>query len=117
MRQISQGNFTAKDLRTWAGTIRALEAFRELGPGDTETEIKKNIVQALDMVAQQLGNTRAVCKKYYVHPSVIDLYTNNTLMPYLEQTNNEECTNETELNSTEKVLMELLKDYSAATIT
>lgn len=116
MRQLSQGHFTAKDLRTWAGTVRALEAFKELGPADTEAGIKKNIVQALDMVAEQLGNTRTVCKKYYVHPSVIDLYTNNKLTPYLERTSHEECTDDTELNNTERVLMDLLRSNSAATI-
>ncbi len=65
---------TAKDFRTWAGTVLAATALREYGPVPTERQAKANIVRAVDHVAQHLGNTRAVCRRYYIHPLIIDAY-------------------------------------------
>ena len=84
IKTISGTDFSAKDFRTWSGTVNALLAFKELGAFETETEKKKKIVEALDMVASQLGNTRTVCKKYYVHPAIINIYENNSLQKYEE---------------------------------
>lgn len=108
IREISEGYFTAKDFRTWVGSLHALEAFKELGPATTQAATKRNIVAALDKVAKQLGNTRTVCKKYYVHPTILDHYTSNTLTKYLSKVKAEECA-ENELTAGEKVLMYLLK--------
>ena len=74
LREITGEDFTAKDFRTWSGTILALAALREIGPSATEREAKSAIVQAIDQVAEQLNNTRAVCRKYYVHPMVFEEY-------------------------------------------
>lgn len=71
--------FTAKDFRTWAGSMHALEAFLELGVADSDTACKKNVVTVLDIVSKKLGNTRTVCKKYYVHPGLIRLYEEGNL--------------------------------------
>lgn len=109
IKQISGGCFTAKDFRTWSGTLHALEAFRQLGPATTQNAIKKNIVTALDMVAERLGNTRTVCKKYYVHPLVIDHYTNNTLEKYLSKRSRSQECNDVQLNESEQLMMKLLK--------
>jgi DNA topoisomerase I len=77
--------FSAKDFRTWAGCLHILMAFRTMelaeGPGGN----KKNINEALDYVSRQLGNTRLVCKKYYVHPGIIRLYEENKLGKYLAE--------------------------------
>jgi len=70
IKNICCDNFTAKDFRTWTGSVHAVEAFKELGCCESETEKKKRIVQVLDIVAKRLGNTRAVCKKYYIHPII-----------------------------------------------
>lgn len=86
IKRISGEDFTAKDFRTWAGTVQALLAFREIGPCDTATGTKKNIVSMLDRVAEHLGNTRTVCKKYYVHPAIIQLYESSSLHRYFEKT-------------------------------
>ena|SRR6218665_2474614 len=83
LKTISGSDFTAKDFRTWAGTVHALAAFCEMEPCDTIAGIKKNIVCMLDQVADHLGNTRSVCKKYYVHPALIQLYENKSLQHYL----------------------------------
>lgn len=74
LREISGDDLTAKDFRTWAGTVLAARAFAELGSARNERVRRKRIVQAIDVVAARLGNTRAVCRKCYVHPGIVDAY-------------------------------------------
>lgn len=74
LRETTGEDFTAKDFRTWAGTTLALEALEDLGPAASEKDAKATILQAVDRVSQQLNNTRAICRKYYVHPLVFDHY-------------------------------------------
>ncbi len=74
LKEITGGDYTAKDFRTWAGTVHAATTLRELGPTASDREAKSNVVHAIDHVAERLGNTRAVCRKYYIHPGVIDSY-------------------------------------------
>jgi DNA topoisomerase-1 len=110
IKNISGGDFTAKDLRTWSGTVQALLAFKELGFSETQTETKRNIVSALDIVSNLLGNTRTVCKKYYVHPMVISLYETKTLEKYLAQLDKlEEDDDKSGLTKEERLLMNILK--------
>jgi DNA topoisomerase I len=116
IKEISGGTFTAKDFRTWAGTLHAIEAFKEIGCCDNVTEIKKNIVTALDIVAKQLGNTRSVCKKYYVHPTIIDLYSNNLLTKYLDKLVTTVCSEDESFSPAECVLMNIMEDCSAPVI-
>jgi len=80
LREISGQEFTAKDFRTWAGTLLAVTALRAAGPMDTDREAKAAIVQAVDRVAGQLNNTRAVCRKYYIHPTVLESYLAGTML-------------------------------------
>ena len=84
LKEITGANFTAKDFRTWAGTVAAFRAFRETGPFSTQTEMKRNVVKAYDLVAERLGNTRTVCKKYYVHPAVVAAYETGKLQTYFD---------------------------------
>ncbi len=85
-------------------------AFKELGFSETQTETKKNIIAALDLVSNLLGNTRTVCKKYYVHPLIISLYETKTLEKYLAQLDKiEEDDNKSGLTNEEKLLMNILK--------
>ena len=81
LRRITGRDVTAKDFRTWAGTMLAATALREIGPGESEKQAKANIIRAVDQVAKRLGNTRAVCRKYYVHPAVIDAYLEGFVLP------------------------------------
>jgi DNA topoisomerase-1 len=74
LREITGGEFTAKDFRTWAGTLAAAQALDEAVPVSSDTATKRTIVAAVDQVATTLGNTRAVSKKCYIHPAVIDAY-------------------------------------------
>ena len=85
LRDISGQDFTAKDFRTWAGTVLAAIALREFEKFDTKAQAKKNVVAAIESVAKKLGNTPAVCKKCYVHPHVLDSYLEGTLVETLKQ--------------------------------
>jgi DNA topoisomerase-1 len=66
--------FSAKDFRTWGGTLRAATVLAELGPAHSETEAKRNVATAMRLVAAELGNTPAICRKSYVHPIVVARY-------------------------------------------
>jgi DNA topoisomerase-1 len=74
LREITGEAFTAKDFRTWAGTLLCTLNLRAFEPFETQTQAKKNVVQAIKIVAEQLGNTPAVCRKSYVHPAVLNRY-------------------------------------------
>jgi len=74
LREISGRNISAKDFRTWGGTMMAAVALRTLGPAQSRIKAERNILHALDTVAERLGNTRTVCRKYYVHPALLDAY-------------------------------------------
>ena len=110
IKDASGGDYTAKDFRTWAGTLNVIRAFRSLGEAESESDCKKKIIAALDEVCQQLGNTRTVCKKYYVHPGIIRLYEEKNLLNYLKELDRIEQPDDlTGLTSEEKVLMKILK--------
>jgi DNA topoisomerase-1 len=85
LREITGQDFTAKDFRTWAGTVLGAMALREFERFDSQAQAKKNIVQAIETVAERLGNTPAVCRKCYVHPDVINAYMDGTLAETLKQ--------------------------------
>lgn len=81
LRRISGRQVTAKDFRTWAGTTLAAASLRELGAYKTEKQAKANIVAAIDQISRRLGNTRAVCRKYYVHPVILEAYLEGVTIP------------------------------------
>lgn len=85
IREAAGGDFTAKDFRTWAGTLLAARALAVAGPGQSDRQGKKAVVSAIKHVAAQLGNRPATCRKYYVHPAVLDAYMDGSLFPALEQ--------------------------------
>jgi DNA topoisomerase-1 len=81
LREVTGLDVTAKDFRTWSGTMLAARALRDLGPAPNERTAKMNVNKALDHVAARLGNTRTVCRKYYVHPSIIEAYHQGITAP------------------------------------
>src|SRR5262249_15820901 len=83
--EITGQDFTAKDFRTWAGTVLAATALKEFEAVDSQARRKKNIAQAVESVAKKLGNTRAVCKKCYIHPVVLDSYLDGSMLETLAQ--------------------------------
>ncbi|MGZ6143200.1 MAG: DNA topoisomerase IB [Myxococcales bacterium] len=74
LRETTGRDITAKDFRTWAGTMLAAAALSAMGPARNHREAMRNINEAIDAVAHRLGNTRTVCRKYYVHPGVLQAY-------------------------------------------
>lgn len=108
LKNITGEDFTAKDFRTWAGSVSALYAFKEAGEFDTVADCKKKIVSVLDEVAINLGNTRTVCKKYYVHPTIIKSYEEGRLFNYIKQLDEDKDIKAAELNMAEKALLEIL---------
>lgn len=111
IKEATGGDFSAKDFRTWAGTLDALRAFRSMGEAGSQTDCKKNIVAVLYEVSKKLGNTRTVCKKYYVHPGIIKLYEEQSLQKYLKELDTIEKPDDlTGITSEEKVLMKILQE-------
>ncbi len=74
LREAAGQDFTAKDFRTWYGTVLAARALHEFEAFDSQTQAKKNVMEAIKKVASRLGNTPAICRKCYVHPAVLDAY-------------------------------------------
>jgi DNA topoisomerase-1 len=79
LSEVTGGGYTAKDFRTWSGSVIAAASLRDFDRPDSEAETKKCIVAAVDEVAELLGNTRAVCRASYIHPDVLDAFTSGTL--------------------------------------
>jgi DNA topoisomerase-1 len=90
LRELTGEDFTAKDFRTWAGTVLATRALQELKEFYTRAQAKKNVIAAVESVAKRLGNTRAVCRKCYIHPTVIETYLQGSLMENLSKKAGEE---------------------------
>jgi DNA topoisomerase I len=115
LRSVSGEDFTAKDFRTWAGTVQASMVLREYEEFTSETEAKKNVVQAIKAVAQRLGNTPAVCRKCYVHPAILECYFAGKLerrIRKIEDVTDEMCHEEEEeqfLRKEERAVIDLLR--------
>lgn len=74
LEEITGERFTAKDFRTWGGTVIAARTLSEIGPAETQTEAKAHIAEAIKSTARELGNTPAVCRRAYIHPTILDAY-------------------------------------------
>ncbi|CAO3359330.1 DNA topoisomerase IB [Azospirillum melinis] len=85
LREATGADFTAKDFRTWAGTVLAAMALREFESFDSASAAKRNVTRAIEQVATRLGNTPSVCRKSYVHPEVLDAYLEGGLLASLKQ--------------------------------
>ncbi len=110
LQEITDQTFTAKDFRTWAGCLHFLLAFKNRHVEGLEEATKASLNDVLDEVSKKLGNTRTVCRKYYVHPGIIKLYEENKLTTYLQELDAiEEDDHYTDLTHEEKVLMSILQ--------
>lgn len=104
--------FTAKDFRTWAGTVLAAEALLAIGPASSETDARHNVVKAVAAVAERLGNTRAVCRKCYIHPTVIEAYLSGALFEAAGTVARQPAADH--LSTAERVVLALLRDREEA---
>jgi DNA topoisomerase I len=108
IREVSGGEFTTKDFRTWAGTVQAIRCFSSIECASAEAERKRQIADVLDDVARHLGNTRNVCRKYYVHPLAISLFESGRLKKYLDEPGGRLKEND-ELDHIERLLLNILR--------
>ena len=85
LRDITGEDFTSKDFRTWAGTVLAAQLLKDFEVFDSDAQAKRNIVQAVEAVAKRLGNTKAVCRKCYIHPAILETYLDGSLVQTVSQ--------------------------------
>ena len=110
LRSITGEDFTAKDFRTWAGTALAAQALQEFQDFDSAAAAKRNITKAIERVAERLGNTQAICRKCYVHPSVIEAYMDRSLVKTLKRKTETELRGSMQrLSSEEAAVLALLQ--------
>ncbi|WP_069657842.1 DNA topoisomerase IB [Arcticibacter eurypsychrophilus] len=110
LKEVTRCDFTAKDFRTWSGSLEALRAYSEMEYSGQITIRKKTTLAVLDHVCHKLGNTRTVCKKYYIFPPLIEAYEAGSLFSYLKKVSKSQNQSaDTSLNSDEKVLLSFLR--------
>jgi DNA topoisomerase-1 len=110
LKEIAGREVTAKDFRTWAGTMIAAQALRDMGAARTKKEADRNVLRAIDQTAARLGNTRSVCRKYYIHPTLIEAYLEGSVLPPSPtRTWNERQPNRAPLRHHEAEVLEFLK--------
>jgi DNA topoisomerase-1 len=85
LRDITGEDFTSKDFRTWAGTVLAAQLLKDFEAFHSDAQAKRNIVQAVEAVAKRLGNTKAVCRKCYIHPAILDSYLDRSMLQTISQ--------------------------------
>lgn len=116
LHEISGHLLTAKDFRTWGGTVRAAVTLAQLGPAASKTATERNIVAAIKAVAARLGNRPATSRKYYVHPLVLDAYRDGTLHKYIDsKAHTDRPPPRGGLLPEEKAVLALLRDRAAPT--
>ncbi len=113
LREITGEDFTAKDFRTWAGTVLAAQALQEFGEFDSEAHAKRNVVAAIEAVASRLGNTRAISRKSYVHPAIIEGYMDGSMRQTLKERAEEELEDLKDLPPEEAAVLVLLRQRLA----
>ncbi|MFD1096227.1 DNA topoisomerase IB [Salegentibacter chungangensis] len=111
IHDISGDIFSAKDFRTWSASKIFFETLKENGYSEEEKENKRNILNAFDAAATGLGNTRAVCRSYYVHPKIVESYETGEIVPYFRKVKRDERKNYASLSETEKVILKMIQDY------
>ena len=112
LQSLTGDSISAKDFRTWGGTVLSATTLYKLGQPLTNTEIKKNITQAVKTVAKELGNTPTVCKTYYIHPMIPKTYEDKKLIAHFEKINRILHKKPTQLSKAEFAVQQLLESVS-----
>lgn len=113
LKKITGDAITAKDFRTWGGTVYAAESLYTIGPFENKTQAKKNIASAVEQVSEHLKNTTTVCRCYYIHPTVIETYQKAFLIPHFDEARKNLDKKPEYLHVTEYATSTLLKKYSS----
>lgn len=116
LREISGRDITAKDFRTWAGTVMAALALQEVEHADTQAALKKNVRAAVERVAARLGNTPAICRKCYVHPEVFAAHAEGELLLEVRDEARAELRDDASLRAEEKAVLKLLEARLSRTL-
>jgi DNA topoisomerase-1 len=109
LREISGRDFTAKDFRTWSGTVQAVSALMQCGAAASRRDVKRNITLAVNKVAEQLGNTPAICRKCYIHPAVFESYQRGSFAGLLQSAEDNARRHPNGLGLDEKRILEFLR--------
>jgi DNA topoisomerase-1 len=110
LRGIAGEEFSAKDFRTWAGTVLAAVALSEFETFDSKAQAKKNLLSAIESVSERLGNTPSICRKCYIHPLVINSYLDGVTLGVLQKKTEQALRTElSKLNSTESAVLAFLQ--------
>lgn len=114
IKEISGTDFSAKDFRTWAGTVLAAMALQEFEKFDTKAQAKKNLLRAIEAVAQRLGNTPTICRKCYIHPIIIESYMDGTMLETFQRRAEEQLKGVQSLKPEEAAVLAFLRQRLAA---
>ncbi|MDP9049385.1 MAG: DNA topoisomerase IB [Acidobacteriota bacterium] len=109
IREATQGDFTAKDFRTWAATVLAAVEFCQIGPADSDTAGRRNVASAVRSVARRLGNTPAVCRTSYIHPEILSSYADGTLLALAHKLEDPDLEAATGLFESERSVLRFLR--------
>jgi DNA topoisomerase-1 len=110
LREVAGEEFTAKDFRTWGGTVLATPALLAFEAAGSEAQARRNVAAAIEAVAHRLGNTAAVCRKCYVHPAVIDAYLDGSLQALRDRLGQPAPDQATGLGADEQAVLEFLQE-------
>lgn len=110
LKEIIEQDFTAKDFRTWGGTVRAAKELYDLGMAEDEKDKQKNVVIAIKKVSGALNNTPSVCRKYYIHPEIISAYMDNSLFLHMESASKNVESSRFALSTEENAVLNILKE-------
>jgi DNA topoisomerase-1 len=109
LREITGEDFTAKDFRTWAGTVLAAIALNEVGAFETKKQAKANIKNAVTAVSKVLGNTPAICRKCYIHPAVLETYLDGVTIEGLKRKTDMTLEEAVDIGEGEKSILKFLQ--------
>jgi DNA topoisomerase-1 len=113
LREISGQDFTAKDFRTWVGTVLAARALQTFEPCSSDTAAKRNVGTAIEAVAGLLGNTKSVCRKSYIHPAIVDAYMDRSLLEVLGTRADAALDDLSDLQPDERAVLKFLRERAA----
>jgi DNA topoisomerase-1 len=109
LKEITGQDYTSKDFRTWAGTVLAAQTLQEFEKCESDSQAKRNIVQAVESVATRLGNTKAVCRKCYIHPAILDAYMDGSMVKTLADRARRESRKSGDLTHSEAAVLAFLQ--------
>ncbi len=104
-------DFSAKDFRTWGGSVLAGDSFYQKGSAANEKDLKSKITDVIQVVSMHLGNTKGDCRKYYIHPVIIKSYEKDILVPHFKRSYGRKLTSRLGLTPEEYATWSLIKDF------